>query len=148
MKSFLVYFLTARSNRFAAFQLLSLSLMVTILGLMSRSEQAQSADTQAVVNEKFNDLGPAIAELRQEVGEGRREIVQANMLLTDSERGRFWPLYDAYRAALRSVDDRKVRLITDYAAERDTMSEDDAKRLTREFFAVEREKCRSRKSTF
>jgi hypothetical protein len=32
-----------------------------------------------IVNEKFSDFAPAIAELRQEAGQTRRNIVRANM---------------------------------------------------------------------
>ena len=50
------------------------------------------------LNEKFTDLGPAIKLLRSEVGQDRRDIVAAAMLLTPSEQTIFWPLYDQYRA--------------------------------------------------
>ncbi len=44
-----------------------------------------------IVNEKFSDFAPAIAELRQK-GQDRRNIVRANMLLTETESARFWSL--------------------------------------------------------
>jgi hypothetical protein len=95
-----------------------------------------------VVNEKFSDLEPAIKMLRQEVGQDRREIVKKNMLLTGTESARFWPLYDQYRADMSKVGDRRVRLITDFAANRDSMTEDEAQRLTQERFDIEREKIK------
>jgi hypothetical protein len=82
--------------------------------------------TQPIVNEKFSDLAPAIAELRQEAGQDRREIVKRNRLLTAPESAVFWPLYDQYRAERNKLGDRTVRMITDFAAKRDAMSEDDA----------------------
>ena len=92
---------------------------------------ALAAD-QPVVNEKFSDLEPAIQMLRQEVGKDRRAIVKANMLLTESEAARFWPLYDEYRGEMVKQGDRRVKLITDYAANRDSMSEDEANRILKE----------------
>ena len=100
---------------------------------------ALAAD-QPVVNEKFSDLEPAIQMLRQEVGKDRRAIVKANMLLTESEAARFWPLYDEYRAEMVKQGDRRVKLITDYAANRDSMSEDEANRILRERLDIEKEK--------
>ncbi|HKD53918.1 MAG TPA: hypothetical protein VKB72_06820 [Steroidobacteraceae bacterium] len=94
----------------------------------------------ATVNEKFADLEPAIKMLREEVGQDRREIVKKNMLLTESESARFWPLYDEYRAARNKIGDRRSRLITDYAANRRSMSEDEAERLTKEAFQIEKDK--------
>lgn len=103
-------------------------------------EMAVAADPKPVVNEKFADLDPAIAELRAEVGKDRRDVVKANMLLTASEADRFWPLYDEYRAARDKVGDRKVKLISDFAASSNTISEDEAQRLSKEFFSIERAK--------
>jgi hypothetical protein len=100
---------------------------------------ALAAD-KPVVNEKFSDLEPAIQMLRQEVGKDRREIVKANMLLTNSEAARFWPLYDQYRADMNKLGDRRVKLITDYAANRNSMSEDEGHRLLKEALDIEKEK--------
>ena len=100
---------------------------------------ALAAD-KPVVNEKFSDLEPAIQMLRQEVGKDRREIVKANMLLTNSEAARFWPLYDEYRAEMNKIGDKRVKLITDFAANRDSMSEDEGLRLLKARIDIEKEK--------
>jgi hypothetical protein len=100
---------------------------------------ALAAD-KPVVNEKFSDLEPAIQMLRQEVGKDRRELVKANMLLTNSEAARFWPLYDEYRAEMNKIGDKRVKLITDFAASRDSMSEDEGLRLLKERIDIEKEK--------
>jgi hypothetical protein len=99
-----------------------------------------AADKPPVVNEKFSNLDPAIKMLREQVGQDRREIVKKNMLLTESESATFWPLYDEYRADRDKVGDRRVRLITDFAAHRDSMSEDEAERLTKEALSIEEDK--------
>ena len=100
---------------------------------------ALAAD-KPVVNEKFSDLEPAIQMLRQEVGKDRRDLVKANMLLTNSEAARFWPIYDEYRAEMNKVGDKRVKLITDFAANRDSMSEDEGMRLLKERLDIEKEK--------
>jgi hypothetical protein len=89
-----------------------------------------------IVNEEFSDFAPAIAELRQEAGQDRRIIVRANMLLTETESARFWPLYDEYRAERHKIGDRRVRLITDFLAQQNSMSEDQARALANEDFAI------------
>lgn len=102
------------------------------------------ADDKAVVNEKFADLEPAIQMLREEVGQDRREIVKKNMLLTQTEAATFWPLYDDYRKDMRKLDDRRTRLITDFAAHRNAMSEDEGARLTKEALSIEEDKVEVR----
>jgi hypothetical protein len=92
-----------------------------------------------IVNEKFSDFAPVIAELREEAGQDRRNIVRANMLLTETEGARFWPLYDDYRAERKKIGDRKVRLITDFLAQKNSMSEDEARVLANEDFAIEKD---------
>ena len=100
---------------------------------------ALTAD-KPTVNEKFSDLEPAIQMLRDEVGKDRRDIDKANMLLTNSEAARFWPIYDEYRAEIHKLGDRRVKLITDYAANRNAMSEDEAMRLLKEAIDIDKEK--------
>ena len=92
-----------------------------------------------IVNEKFSDFAPAIAELRQDAGQDRRNIVRANMLLTETESARFWPLYDEYRAERQKIGDRRVRLITDFLAQENAMTEDEARALANEDFAIEKD---------
>ena len=98
------------------------------------------AADKPVVNEKFADLEPAIQMLRQDIGKDRRAIVKANMLLTNTEAERFWPLYDQYRTEMHKVGDRRLKVITDYAANRDSMSEDEANRLGREWLDAEKQR--------
>jgi hypothetical protein len=62
------------------------------------------------------------------------------MLLTNSEAARFWPIYDKYVADMHKIGDRRVKLITDYAANRDSMSEDEAMRLLKEASDIDSEK--------
>jgi hypothetical protein len=92
---------------------------------------------EPIVNEKFADAGPAIQMMRDEMGQDRRAVVKAAMLLTPTEAKTFWPLYDEYRAEMRKVGDRRVKMISDYAAHRDAMSEDEAHRLMKEALEIE-----------
>lgn len=101
---------------------------------------ATAGDPESIVNEKFTDLEPAIQMFRSEIGHDRREIVKKNMLLTPSESAIFWPLYDKYRAEMHEQGDRRVRLITDFAASRDAMSEQEAARITKEALSIEEDK--------
>jgi hypothetical protein len=116
-------------------------LSTAMVGLASASAllpagPALADSARPIVNEKFSDFAPVIAELRQEAGQDRRDIVKANMLLTETESARFWPLYDEYRAERRKIGDRRVRLITDFLAVENAMTEDQARTLANEDFAI------------
>ncbi len=99
-----------------------------------------AADAPAPVTEKYPDVAAEIKMLRAEVGQDRRDIVAASMLLTPSEGEIFWPLYDQYRAEQHQLGDRKLRLIKNFIAERDTMTEDQAVTLRKEAFSIEKKK--------
>jgi hypothetical protein len=119
-------------------------LSTAMVGIVSAGALLAASPTlgdpaRPIVNEKFSDFAPAIAELRQEAGQDRRNIVGANMLLTETESARFWPLYDQYRAERQKIGDRKVRLITDFLADQNSMTEDEARTLANEDFAIERD---------
>ena len=119
-------------------------LSTAMVGIVSTSGLLPASPTLAdparpIVNEKFSDFAPVIAELRQEAGQDRRIIVRANMLLTETESARFWPLYDEYRAERQKIGDRRVRLITDFLAEQNSMTEDKARALANEDFAIEKD---------
>lgn len=99
------------------------------------------AADKPVLNEQFADAEPAIAMLRNEVGKDRREIVKANMLLTESEAATFWPLYGKYRAEVHELGDRRLRVISDFAANQNSMSEDQAEKLTKEALSIEEDRA-------
>jgi Spy/CpxP family protein refolding chaperone len=119
-------------------------LSTAILGIASASallaaSVALADPAQPIASDRFGDYAAAITELRQEAGQDRRNIVKANMLLTGSESARFWPLYDEYRAERQKILDRKAQLITEFFTEQNSMSEDQARALANEDFAIEKD---------
>jgi Spy/CpxP family protein refolding chaperone len=126
--------LTRRNSRLAAI------LGAAALAWLACPISSIAADTPAPVSEKFTDVNAAIKMMRADAGQDRRDIVAATMLLTPSEAQTFWPLYDAYRAEQHQLGDRKWQLIKDYIAERDTMTEDQAEKLRKEAFAIEKKR--------
>jgi Spy/CpxP family protein refolding chaperone len=125
----------ASRSRFLAAAVAGIASLTAILAASSTSADP----VRPIVNEKFSDFAPAIAELRQEAGQDRRNIVKANMLLTETEGARFWPLYDEYRSERQKIGDRRLRLITDFLADEHSMSEDEARTLANEEFAIEKD---------
>jgi hypothetical protein len=99
-----------------------------------------AADVPPPENEKLTDVDQAIKQMRAEVGQNRRDIVAASMLLTPAEGQSFWPLYDQYRAEQHKLGDKKLRLIKDFAATRETMTDEQAEKLRNEAFAIEKQK--------
>jgi len=63
---------------------------------------------------------------RAQAAADRKQIVAANLPLTDQESTAFWPVYDDYRAAMKKVTDQKVALIKSYAASYNTLTDQQA----------------------
>ena len=99
----------------------------------------------AQVNEKFADMAADIELLRGMAQVERQAVVADNMQLTDQEATAFWPVYKAYRADVAKINDRLVKVITDYAAERDTLTDAQAKALIANYFSYEQDLLRTRK---
>jgi hypothetical protein len=77
--------------------------------------------------------------LRQKLQADKKLIVAANMDLTEAEAKSFWPVYEAYQADLKTINDRIVQLILRYAElyKAGTLSDDAAKSLLGELLAIE-----------
>jgi len=69
---------------------------------------------------------PDIQSLTKDLKSQQKQIVAANLTLTDVEAEKFWPVYDRYAEALAKINDTKVTLIEEYAQGYDTMTDEQA----------------------
>jgi hypothetical protein len=53
--------------------------------------------------------------LRKDIRSKKKQLVAANLKLTDSEATKFWPIYDQYTAELTAINDKKFALVQNYA---------------------------------
>jgi hypothetical protein len=53
--------------------------------------------------------------LRQDLRSKRKQLIAANLKLTDTEATKFWPVYDQYVTELIAINDKKFGLIQEYA---------------------------------
>jgi hypothetical protein len=89
--------------------------------------QAQStlADEQIILSQIMTD---------------KRAVYAQGMQLTDEESRAFWPVYDAYEAKLKKIDDRFIQLVNDYAAKYSTMTDADAQQMLATKMKLDRER--------
>jgi hypothetical protein len=67
----------------------------------------------------------------------KKLLVAENMQLTEAEAKGFWPVYEKYQSELFLIRARTAKLITDYAAAYDTMTNVTAKKLLDESRTIE-----------
>ena len=78
-----------------------------------------------------------VALFRKDVRSLKKQIVAANLDLTDTEAQQFWPIFDRYTAELRKLFDRKFEVLKEYAANYDTITDEQADNYIQGRAAVE-----------
>jgi hypothetical protein len=74
---------------------------------------------------------------RKDVRSQKKQIIAANLHLTDAEAQQFWPIYDQYTAELSTITDAKYSLIKGYAQNYTTLTGDQAESYVKGRAAVE-----------
>ena len=91
----------------------------------------------AQVNPQFADFTDEIEMVRSLVRMERKAAIEQAMELAPTESQLFWPIYNEYDAEKVKVNDRTVKLITDYAAVYPDIGDARAEALLDESFDVE-----------
>jgi hypothetical protein len=91
----------------------------------------------AQVNAQFADFNDEIELLRSLARMERKAIVEVAMALSPAESQAFWSVYNEYEVEKALVNDRTVKVITDYAAVYPDVGDARAKQLMDEAFKVE-----------
>jgi hypothetical protein len=84
-------------------------------------------------------LDQDIKMLREDVQSARKTLTAENMNLTTDEAAKFWPIYDQYATEIAKIGDARVALIKDYAANYDTMTDDQANLFIQRAAAIDQQ---------
>jgi hypothetical protein len=109
-----------------------LTLMATGPSAKTRTPRQENATTSQ------SQLDQDIQLLRQDIRSQKKQLVAANLKLTDTEATKFWPVYDQYTADLVKINDEKYALIKEFADSWGTISDAQALSLTNRALAVEK----------
>ena len=118
-----------------SFLTISMAAIVILTGVSPRLSMAQAAATASSQNTVDQDVDL----LRKDIRSQKKQIIAANLQLTDTEAVKFWPVYDQYTAELVKVNDAKYGAIKEYAANFDTLTDDHAVALTRNLLTVDQQ---------
>mgnify|MGYP001817852786 FL=1 len=84
--------------------------------------------------------------VREKIKTDKKLFIAQNMNLTESEAKVFWPVYENYQKDLAKLVDKTVKLVENYAANYQTMTEEAAKELINGYLAIEGERVTLMKS--
>jgi hypothetical protein len=75
--------------------------------------------------------------VKDKIKADKKLFVADNMQLTEKESKSFWPVYESFQKDLAGHNEKLVKLIEDYAQNYDTMTDQKARALTKDYLALE-----------
>ena len=84
--------------------------------------------------------------VKEKIRSDKKLFIATNMQLSESQAKDFWPVYDAYQKELGKLGDREIKLIEDFAANYETMSDDVAKKLLDDALSIDSDHLKLRQS--
>jgi hypothetical protein len=116
-------------------------LLVGVFGIGAKNTGAQAAggtqSTPAATQSSQSVRDQDIDLLRKDIRSKKKQLIAANLKLSDAEATKFWPVYDQYTADLVKINNEKYSLIKDYADTWGTMTDGQAESLTKRALAVD-----------
>jgi hypothetical protein len=82
-------------------------------------------------------LDQNVALMRQDLRSQKKQLIAANLKLTDAEATKFWPVYDQYTAELTKLGDQKYALIKQYGLGYGTLTNEQATELLKRSLALD-----------
>ena len=99
-------------------------LCVFFVTMQVRSHAQAAANPPAVAPQDFQvPSDQEIDLLRKDLRSKKKQLIAANMKLSDAEAEKFWPIYDQYTADLVKINDTKYALIKQYLQTYTTMTD-------------------------
>lgn len=77
------------------------------------AQAATPASTASAKSQQASEQD--IQLLRQDIRSKKKQLIAANLDLTDVEATKFWPVYDQFTADLMKINDQKYALLKQYA---------------------------------
>jgi hypothetical protein len=115
------------------FLAIGMTAILILSGALLKQSSAQAPANSSAQNTTDQDIDL----LRKDIRSQKKQIIAANLQLTDAEAVKFWPIYDQYTAELVKINDAKYGAIKDYATNYDTLTDDKAMSLTSQALGVD-----------
>jgi len=91
----------------------ALVVIAGLCALSSATARAQTTSPRESTDHVMKDRD--INLLRQDLRSKRKQLIAANLKLSEAEATKFWPVYEQYVTELIAINDKKFALIQDYA---------------------------------
>jgi hypothetical protein len=120
----------------------SLTLAAALTGIVLMTGHPAAAQDATAPPATLVTLDQASADenirlFRKDVRSLKKQIISANIQLTDAEAQQFWPVYDRYTAEMDKIEDGKFKLLKEYARNYSTITDEQADAYIKGRAAVE-----------
>src|SRR3954467_1491677 len=112
---------------------IALLVITAAWGLAVPAAQAQAAASKESQTATDQD----VQLLRQDIRSNKKQLVAANLTLTDGEATKFWPVYDQYSVEMTKLGDQKYALLKEYAQNFGSLTDAQAQSLLDRSLAVD-----------
>jgi predicted transposase YdaD len=116
-----------------------IAMVLLAAGYCLQPPRVHAQDTQTAASENQGSLDQNVALLRQDIRSKKKQLIAANLNLTDAEATKFWPVYDQYSADLTKLGDQKYAIIKEYAQGYGNLTNDQALSLLNRSLALDEE---------
>ena len=101
------------------------------------SSQSSTANNTAITDQQ-------LALLRRDIRSIKKQLIAANLTLTDSEATKFWQVYEEYSAETGKINDPRTAIIKEYSDEYGTLTDEQADNLIRRWLDTDIEQTKLR----
>lgn len=111
---------------------------IVILGFGCMFLAVPVAHAQAEANKDSQTVSEQDVQLlRQDLRSQKKQLIAANLTLTDPEATKFWPVYDQYAAEMTKIGDQKYALIKEYSQNFGSLTDAQAQSLLNRSLALD-----------
>jgi len=118
-------------------KLVVLMVLAGICFVYSPRVRAQAGGSSQSTAKGQADIDQNIELLRKDIRSGKKQLLAANLKLTDDQATKFWPVYDQYTAELTKIGDQKTALLKEYAEQWGTISDEQASSLIKRSLSLD-----------
>jgi len=112
-----------------------LASMMLLSACYLSSQTASQQPTASAPTQDTTDQD--IALLRKDLRSQKKQIVAANLNLTDKEAEQFWPIFEKYTDELMAINNKKYAALKEYVQSYDSLTDQQAEKLTRDALEVD-----------
>lgn len=117
-------------------------LVATVMLAAQQQPKTGKGTESSMTADQVNDAN--IQLMRQDIRSNRKQIIAANMPLTDSEAVKFWPVYDRYIGETIKVNDVRYALIKEYAQNYQTITDEQSDSFIKRWLGLDQDNTQLR----